>query len=224
MGYHRAGFDVVGVDIKPQPHYPFPFIQGDALAPPVELASFDAIHASPPCQAFSTLRHMWNAKNHADLIEPTRELVQASGLSYVIENVPRSSVVPLIVLCGSQFGLGTGDAELRRHRWFESNVAMLTPPCSHGQRPLTVTVVGNAGGMRTRQKRVIGVYGGHGRDRRRRTSAQDFSTAERREAMGIDWMSGSRLSQAVPPAYTQFIGEQLLAVLNAEEVSKQTGT
>jgi DNA (cytosine-5)-methyltransferase 1 len=217
MGYHRAGFDVVGVDIKWQPHYPFSFVQGDALNLPIDLSRFDAIHASPPCQFASPLRHMWNSKHHDDLIGATRDLVRVSGLPYVIENVPMAarlgSLRPWLRLCGSQFGLGTGDAELRRHRYFETNFPIMSPPCTHGARPLAVTVVGHAGGMRTRQKRVIGVYGGHGRDRRRRTSAQDFSTAERREAMGIDWMTGEELSQAVPPAYTEFIGRALLDIV-----------
>lgn len=221
MGYHRAGFDVIGVDIKPQSHYPFRFIQGDALEPPVDLLAFEAIHSSPPCQAFSTLRHMWNSKDHQDLIDRTRELLRASGRAYVIENVRGSTLQPWLQLCGSQFGLGVGDAELRRHRLFETSFPIMAPPCWHGQRPLTVTVVGHAGGMRTRQKRVIGVYGEHGRDRRRRVSAQDFSTAERREAMGIDWMMGKELSQAIPPAYTEFIGEQLLQVLEGGDVTNR---
>jgi len=196
MGYHRAGFDeIVGIDIDPQPHYPFTFIQADALAPPVRLEDFDLIHASPPCQAFSSLRHMWNAKDHADLIPATRELLL--GLSHVIENVPGSSLrFATLRLCGSQFGLGTGDAELRRHRYFELSFPMLAPPCLHGQA------------------RVIGVYGGHGRDRRRRISSQDFSTDERREAMGINWMTGAELSQAIPPAYTEFVGRQFLDQLS----------
>ena len=88
MGYHRAGFDeIVGVDIKPQPRYPFPFVQADALKPPFDLASFDAIHASPPCQAFTDLKRMHNAKDHPDLLTPMREALARTGKPYIIENV-----------------------------------------------------------------------------------------------------------------------------------------
>jgi len=212
MGYHRAGFDMVGVDIKPQPRYPFTFIQADAMTFPLE--GFDAIHASPPCQAFSSLKHMWNAKEHADLIGPTRERLMSTGRHWVMENVRGSTLKANLMLCGSQFGLGTGDAELRRHRYFETTFPILAPSCGHGQRAAVVSVVGHQGGMRTKQARVIGVYGGHGRDRRRRFGAQDYSTQERREAMGIDWMTGDELSQAIPPAYTEFIGKQLLTALD----------
>jgi DNA (cytosine-5)-methyltransferase 1 len=202
MGYHRAGFEVVGVDIKPQPHYPFEFHQADSIevlawfvAGRPWLAPCDAIHASPPCQAFSDLKSMHNAKDHPDLLTPTRALLERSGLPYVIENVEGAPMSDYITLCGGAFGLGSGDAELRRHRRFEVRpMPVVAPPCVHGQRP-----------------RVIGVYGGHGRDRRRTVNTQDFSTEQRREAMGIDWMTGAELSQAIPPAYTEWIGRQLLA-------------
>ena len=218
MGYHRAGFEVVGVDIKPQPRFPFEFHQGDALEFIRQHGhEFDVIHASPPCQAFTALRTMPNAKQHDDLLTPTRELLIELGKPYVIENVPGSPMTDYIVLCGSMFGLATGDAELRRHRHFELfPIFMLAPPCNHGWK-----------------SRVVGVYGGHGRDRRRirpatvtvtghaggasvRDGTQQFSTDERREAMGIDWMSGDELSQAIPPAYTEFIGRQLMAALEQE--------
>lgn len=211
MGYHRAGFEVVGVDIKPQPRYPFEFHQADALEFLREHGhEFDAIHASPPCQKFTALRTMPNAKEHPDLVAPTRELLIATGKPYIIENVPGAPLDHPVVLCGSAFGLGTGDAELRRHRLFETNWTLgLVPPCQHYSRG-----------------RAIGVYGGHGRDRRRirpatvsvtghaggrsvRDGTQQFSTVERAEAMGIDWMTGAELSQAIPPAYTEFIGRRL---------------
>jgi DNA (cytosine-5)-methyltransferase 1 len=207
MGYHRAGFEVVGVDIKPQPHYPFRFIQADAMEvmrgmtsvrPDKILAfNFAAIHASPPCQAFTSLQWMHNAKRHDDLLTPTRELLNEIGLPYVIENVVGAPMEAAIRLCGSSFGLGSGDAELRRHRHFEVNPPiLLSPPCEHGHR-----------------ERVIGVYGGHGRDRRRKLNTQDFHVTARREAMGIDWMTDGELSQAIPPAYTEWIGRQLLQVI-----------
>ena len=203
MGYARAGFEVVGVDIKPQPHYPFRFIRADAMDPLAWKAPLgvipDVIHASPPCQAFSDLKAMHNAKRHPDLLAPTRAMLQATGLPYVIENVEGAPMSDYIVLCGSAFGLGSGDAELRRHRRFEVRpMPAMVPPCAHGQR-----------------NRVIGVYGGHGRDRRRTTNTHDYSTEARREAMGIDWMTGNELSQAIPPAYTEWIGAQLLLALES---------
>lgn len=213
MGYHRAGFEVTGVDIKPQPRYPFEFVQGDALEYIRNHGhEFDVIHASPPCQAFTALRTMPNAKQHDDLLTPCREVLIALGKPYIIENVPGAPMTDYLMLCGTMFSLGTGDAELRRHRHFETFPKIyFSPPCNHGGR-------------------VIGVYGGHGRDRRRirpatvtvtghaggasvRDGTQQFSTAERAEAMGIDWMTGNELSQAIPPAYTEYIGKQLLALM-----------
>lgn len=114
MGYYRAGFEVVGVDIKPQPNFPFEFHQANALDFPVD--GFDIIHASPPCQAHTCLNVMWNAKKHADFVEPTREKLKASGLPYIIENVPGAPLIDPIKLCGSMFGLGAGPYDLRRHR------------------------------------------------------------------------------------------------------------
>jgi DNA (cytosine-5)-methyltransferase 1 len=213
MGYHRAGFDVTGVDIKPQKHYPFPFILGDALEYVQEYGKeYDAIHASPPCQAYCDLRKMWNSREHPDLVGPTREALSSTGKPYIIENVPGAPLRASVMLCGTMFGLGCDGAELWRHRYFETTFNLpLTQPCQHYQ-----------GG------KVIGVYGGHGRDRRRvvgvygssggsstRDGTQQFSTAERREAMGIDWMTGAELSQAIPPAYTEWIGKQLLKVVES---------
>lgn len=204
MGYHQAGFEVVGVDINPQKNYPFEFIQGDAMTYPLD--GFDAIHASPPCQKFTSMKSMHNAKEHADLLTPTRVRLQASGLPYVIENVPGAPMENPVVLCGSMFGLGVVEpaAELRRHRLFEVSPWYAAPPpmpCAH------------------KKGRVIGVYGGHGRDRRRVTNTQDFSTDARREAMGIEWMNGTELSQAIPPAYTKYIGEFLLAEVQSLAVA-----
>ena len=156
------------------------------------LEGFDAIHASPPCQAFSDLKSMYNAKPHPDLLTPTRERLIELGRPYAIENVEGAPMRDFVTLCGTAFGLGCDGAELRRHRRFEVAPRFLwVPPCAHGTK-----------------RRVIGVYGGHGRDRRRVANTQDFSTEQRREAMGIDWMTGAELSQAIPPAYTEFIGKQ----------------
>ena len=202
MGYHRAGFDVVGVDIVQQKRYPFEFQRADALEFCREhRGEFDAIHASPPCQAFTALKTMWNAKEHSDLVGPTRELLVETGKLYVIENVVGAPLIAPFMLCGTMFGLGVLGAELRRHRLFEASFNVWpSTPCQHRGRA-----------------RVIGVYGGHGRDRRRKTSTQDFSVADRRTAMGIDWMTGAELSQAIPPAYTEFIGGKMLAALRSEE-------
>lgn len=200
MGLAQAGFEVVGVDIKAQPNYPFEFHQADALT--FALDGFDFVWASPPCQAHTSLKAMHNAKKHEDLIPQTREKLKRSGLAWVIENVVGAPLIDPFTLCGTMFGLGTGDAELRRHRLFETNYPVLfVPECRHVK------------------PRVIGVYGGHGRDRRRTHNTQDFSVEQRREAMGIDWMSGTSLSQALPPAYAEFIGRAAIAHIEAERLA-----
>ncbi len=211
VGYHRAGFDVVGVDIKPQPHYPFKFIQADAL----EFTRwgavaylFDAIHASPPCQAYSVLRRANPDAEYPNLIAPTRELLEATGLPYVIENVPGAPTRHLIVLCGSMFGLGANGRQLRRHRNFELSFPMMSPPCQH-------------------EGEAIGVYGGGptGRytfengakkDYYNRRGGYQGTIAEKQEAMGIDWMNAAEINQAIPPAYTELIGFQLRQHIDAE--------
>jgi DNA (cytosine-5)-methyltransferase 1 len=211
MGYHQAGFDVVGVDIKPQPRYPFEFIQADCLTLDMAfLRSFDAIHASPPCQAHSSISNVSGRQaHHVDRIPETRRMLAGSGLPTVMENVPGAPLIEAFMLCGTMFDLRTScGAELQRHRFFETNwFAGLTPQCRHGSS-------------------VIGVYGGHAHDRRRTitvtgsTAQQNvvknrsritFSVEEAKRAMGIDWMTMQGLSQAIPPAYTRFIGAQLLA-------------
>jgi DNA (cytosine-5)-methyltransferase 1 len=202
MGYHRAGFDVVGVDIKPQPSYPFECYVDDAL----EYAGwnygrFDAIHASPPCQAYSVLRRANPESEYVDLIAPTRELLEQTGLPWVIENVPGSPTRHLIVLCGSMFGLGANGRQLRRHRNFETSFSMMSPPCHH-------------------EGEAIGVYGGGptGRytfengakkDYYNRRGGYQGTIAEKREAMGIAWMNAAEINQAIPPAYCELIGHQL---------------
>ena len=204
VGYHRAGFDeIVGVDIKPQPRYPFEFVQADALEFPLE--GFDAIHASPPCQAFTDLKVMWNARRHADLLTPTRLRLSASGIPFVIENVQGAPMPSAARLCGTAFELGIKNPprQLRRHRNFESNFLLFGTTCRHSGP-------------------TIGIYGDHARDRRRReaTGEQglDFPDSDKvrlaQEALGTPWIdSWPELSQAIPPAYTEFIGEQLLRAL-----------
>ncbi len=203
MGYHRAGFDdIVGIDIGPQPNYPFRFIQADALAPPVDLDTFDLVHASPPCQAHTALSVMHNAREHDDLIPATRELL--AGHRFVIENVPGAPLLNPVQLCGTAFKLGTnasdGWRDLRRHRLFESTFPMLVPACSHNGP-------------------TIGLYGDHARDRRRneRTgeSGVDFPDRDKlrlgREAMGMPWAERWReITEAIPPAYTEYIGRAFL--------------
>lgn len=193
MGLHRAGFEVVGVDIRPQPRYPFEFHQSDALTFPLE--GFDFIWASPPCQAHTALKTMHNAKSHLDLIPETRRRLQSCGGPWVIENVPGAPLGMGIQLCGTSFGLGAGGAELRRHRHFESSMMLLGAPCDH-------------------RLPVIGVYGGHARNRKRSVGsrgARDFY-GKAGEALGIDWMTIAELSQAIPPAYAEFIGRQVLSI------------
>ena len=211
MGLYRAGFDVVGVDIIPRPRYPFAFVQADALRPPFDLRRFDLIWASPPCQAHSSMRTMHNAREHADLIPATRAMLRASGVPYIIENVVGAPLIDPIMLCGTMFGLGVDDAELRRHRIFETSFPVLAPQCQHGLRSETLGVYG--GHIRNRRRRTIGIYGEGCRDSRRKSDrgVADFSIEQGRVAMGIDWMSVAELSQAIPPAYSEFLARAALA-------------
>jgi len=191
MGYHRAGFEVVGVDIKPMPRYPFEFHQADAMTFPLE--GFDVIHASPPCQRYSTMTKRWaRSEEHPDLVGPIRSRLLATGVAYVIENVPGAPLADPLTLCGSMFDLG-----VRRHRIFETSVGMLAPQCNHAA-----------------QGRVVGVYG-HAGGTSKRDGLTFAGVAEWRRAMGIDWMTGDELAESIPPAYTEYIGKQLMAHLMA---------
>jgi len=213
MGYYRAGFDVTGVDIKPQPHYPFKFIQADALE--VDLSGYDAYHASPPCQRYSAMtKGRWQdrVETHPDLIVPIRERLMATGKPYVIENVAGAKhyLINPVLLCGTMFGLETKyHNQLRRHRYFEMPwYNALTPPCAHGKSS-SIGVYG--GGQNPARKRpvTIGVWG-HAGGTSNRDGLIQFGTQDRKDAMGIDWMVGGELSEAIPPAYTEFIGKQLM--------------
>lgn len=194
MGYHRAGFtEIVGVDIKPQPRYPFTFVQGDALDYLREHGrEFDAIHASPPCQRYMQSGMM--RKDHPDLLPATRAALIATGKHFVIENVPGAPIYPSFTLCGSMFGLG-----VRRHRHFEvpSAFALAPATCDHS-RPIT-GVYGNPHGKRGAWRGML---------------PSDEATWSRE--LGIDWMTVRELSQAIPPAYTEFIGKQLIQQLASE--------
>jgi DNA (cytosine-5)-methyltransferase 1 len=206
MGYHRAGFDVVGVDINPQPHYPFEFVQGDALTYP--LSGFDVVHASPPCQAYSITKNAHN-REHPDLLPAMRERLEACGSVWVIENVPGAPMVDPIVLCGSMFNRRAWDyyigqtVRLQRHRLFDSSTPLDVP----------------ANDRHDRTVRVGGVYGGAwpknaGLDPSvKRTGGYAPPDDVQRSLMGIHWMNRRELAQSIPPAYTQYIGEQLMAAL-----------
>lgn len=213
MGYHQAGFtEIVGVDLAPQPRYPFTFVQGDALEflATVKPGEFDLIHTSPPCQAHTSLKTMHNAKAHLDLVPATRAGLRRLGTPYVIENVPGAPLLNPVLLCGTMFGLGVEDADLRRHRLFETSFFTLAPECRHGQRD-SIGVYG--GHVRNRRRaRTIGVYGEGCRDSRRKfdRGVADFSVEQGRASMGIDWMTIAELSQAIPPAYTRWIGRAFL--------------
>lgn len=207
MGYHRAGFDVVGVDVHPQPNYPFNFRQADALevlADAALLATFDAVHASPPCQAYSVLRNTRpNAPAAPDLVAEVRDALERSAAPWVIENVPGAPLRPLIILCGSMFGLGAGGRQLRRHRLFESNVALLQPQCQHAGE--AVGVYGSSyTGRYTNSPGTIAA------DPYKRRGAYQGTVAEKLEAMGVDWMTRLEVNQAIPPAYTEHIGQFLI--------------
>ena len=208
MGYHRAGFDeIVGVDIKPQPRYPFQFVQADALEFCKSFgAGFDAIHASPPCQDHM-LTPLPNAKKHGTgwLLSATRAALKDIGRPSVIENVPGAPLRPDYRLCGCMFDLRTDEWELRRLRFFEVSPHLgfsLQPPHDH-QKP-AVSVVGNGQPSWHRRKWKLTPEG--------KPDYQAFrelcSTL-----MGIDWMRRDEMSQAIPPAYTEFIGKQLLEAL-----------
>ena len=205
MGYHRAGFEVVGVDIEPQPGYPFDFIQGDALT--VALEGFDAIHASPPCQAYSIASARWRAsgeREYPDIIGPTRDRLVKSGLPFVIENVPgaRRLLREPAQLFGQTFGIG-----VVRHRLFETNWFCLWPvhiPCSGAVQRDLVSVTGH--GTPGRHYRAVTVAGHGGNSR-------SFALQTWKDAMEIDWMTRDELTQAIPPVYTEYIGRRLMEVL-----------
>ncbi len=187
VGYHRAGFEVVGVDINPQPNYPFEFHQADATTFPLE--GFDAIHASPPCQD-----HMRNGPpKHGTgwMLDHTRRRLLAQPVPWVIENVPGADMRADYRLCGCHFGL-----ELRRERWFETSwdgFQMMSP---HHHPHAVPSVVGHGTPSWVRQQ-----------------LGYNPTIADYRASMGIDWMTRDELSQAIPPAYCEWVGRQLIHLL-----------
>lgn len=224
MGYHRAGFEVYGVDVDPQPNYPFPFVQSDALQALryllagvkvgfttrtgskvwLGLEDFDAIHASPPCQSYLNLGKVNLAQGrdyeHPDLIADTRDLLERTGLPYVIENVQdagRELRNPARV-CGTGLHL-----PLRRHRLFEANITLEGVACRHDRYTVPKYWTGWRPNGEHRLSTVVQVYGNAG------------GREHWPEAMGIDWMTAREMCEAIPPAYTEFIGTQLLSHLEA---------
>jgi DNA (cytosine-5)-methyltransferase 1 len=200
-GYALAGFEVTGIDLKHGKRYPYKYIKGDVLAYLDDLdflRSFDVIHASPPCQTHSITQHLRNAQGKStskvDLIPQTRAALIASGKPYIIENVPGSPLIDPVLLCGSAFGL-----KVRRHRLFESNIKLIGSTCKHKE-----------------QGRPIGIYGSM-----RDEIPKGGKTADNMEqalgAMGINNMIWSELVEAIPPAYTKYLGTQLLR--HAESVN-----
>jgi DNA (cytosine-5)-methyltransferase 1 len=232
MGYHRAGFDVYGVDLfdkHTRARYPFASFKGDAILAPARLlageslpfthqdgtvewlalSDFAALAASPPCQAYSITKHS-HSNEHPDLVGPVRYLLRQTGLPYVMENVPGAPLDNPLTLCGTEFNLVASDTDgrllhLKRHRLFESNQFLY----------------GNGGcqcpAFKRRGVGVGGAYGGGSVDRTHakevRRGGYTPGKPVREALLGIDWMTQNGLSQSIPPAYTEHIGTQLIAHL-----------
>lgn len=199
MGLHQAGFEVTGIDIVYQKNFPWNrrLIVKDVMTVSIDyLREFDLIWASPPCQKYSIMRRgRWKKREHPDLIEPVRKMLKESGKPYVIENVPGAPLIDPVMLCGSMFGLEINEGnQIRRHRSFECSFPARQPECRHNNLR-TVNVYGNSGGYS------------------KRDGIQFFKTQDWRDAMGIQWMTGKELSQAIPPAYSKYIAEQFLVYL-----------
>lgn len=195
MGLHRAGFDVIGVDIKPQPRYPFRFVQGDALRPPFDLAQFNFIWASPPCQGYSAFTSKGRYGEKPKLIPDMQAMLR--GHVYTIENVPGAPLSSPIVLCGSMFGL-----DVRRHRKFECSFPIAGPPCQHeNQTPRFYQADRRLSTLAS----VVAVFG----------NVRFPGDLEiRKRAMGIDWMQNYELTQSIPPAYAEYIGRAAIRHLD----------
>lgn len=196
MGYHMAGFDVVGVDIEPQPRYPFEFHQADALVfLKKHWREFDVIHASPPCQFYARITRLaGRPTNHPDLLKPTIELLEKIGKPYIVENVMDAPLENYLMLCGTMFGL-----KVFRHRKFVTNPPIMISPrsCNHYGRSSNG---GLNGDQRHPDAPFITVVG------------SVHPIAKAKAAMQIDWMNRSELVQSIPPAYTKWIGEKFLAM------------
>lgn len=197
MGYHRAGFEVVGVDTVPQPSYPFRFVQADALEYlQKHWKGFDVFHASPPCQRYTVGRHIHRSgRRHPDLVGPARELLAATHRPWVMENVVGSPLARgSALLCGLMFGL-----RVLRHRVFEAGFLLMTP--DHPPHPKGI-LTNSCHGYSTGEHGFVCVAG------------HNFNRQAGAKAMGIDWMkTRAELANAIPPAYTEYLGRQLLAVV-----------
>lgn len=202
MGLYRAGFDVIGIDIKPQPRYPFTFIRGDALRPPTDLARFDFVWASPPCQAFSlaTRCRPGAYEKHPNHVPPIRQMLEANGAPFCMENVPGAPLRNDLILTGEMFGLAT-----YRKRKFELNFFVMAPrpgaPFGPESKPGTFTIAGHTGNssLKTRKSGVD------------RGTKPDWQ-----RAIGIEWMSVAEMANAVPPAYSEYIGRAALRYMDRE--------
>lgn len=204
-GYADAGFEVVGVDIEPQPNYPYEFHQADAMTYPLD--GFDAVHASPPCHDHSTVtgrnRKATGEKGTGWMLNATLARLRPLSVPWVVENVGSADMSAggaWFTLCGSSFGLN-----VQRHRRFASNIAVLAPPCAHHMQPPRFRSLDSRRGPGA-LARVVGVHG---------HLNYPGEKALREEAMGIDWMTTAELSQAIPPAYTEWIGSHLLQAIGA---------
>jgi len=202
-GYHDAGFDVVGVDIADQPHYPYEFHKADALTFPLD--GFDVIHASPPCQDYSSASHYGGKKEstYPRLLEPMRKRLLATGKPWILENVAgaMSDMLNPVMLCGTSLGL-----RVQRHRYFESNYILFAAgPCRH--RPFDVSV-------RCKRFEYLGAYQDMLTAKGQSVKRPPYCRIDRAKmAMGIDWMNGHELGESVPPLYTKWLGGQVLALL-----------
>ena len=209
MGYYLAGFRVTGVDIQPQPNYPFEFHRADALE--FSLDRFDVVHASPPCQKYSKLAHL-TTRNTPALIPELRGMLFDAGKPFIIENVVGAPLINPVVLCGTMFHLRTNcGASLQRHRLFETNWPLAALRCKHNGSP-TIGIFGATPRNTALEKRH---YSKKKDTRGHPPKGIVFPKKAAKKAMGIDWMTWSELKEAIPPVYTEFIGRQLIQILNA---------
>ena len=220
MGLHRAFPDaeIWGVDNRLQPHYPFDFILHDAMDWILHAHefNFDLVWASCPCQKYSAMTKRWGKKivnSHPDYIGKIREWLKRQDYPWVIENVVGAPLENPIMLCGTMFDLQTKQGnQLRRHRLFETSWNQITAPeCKHNNGS-AIGVYGGGQHPLRRRPATIGVYGNAGGSSNRDGLIQ-FGTQDRRDAMGIQWMTGKELSEAIPPAYSEWIGNELKKIL-----------
>lgn len=211
MGYHQAGFEVVGVDNRIQVRYPFNFVLGDALSIGWRMmmsGRFDLVHASPPCQKYSDLQKR-TGKEYPDLIGPVREMLQDSGLPYVIENVDTAPLEDPVMLCGTMFA----GLRVYRHRKFETNWKLEQPEHQkHTALVYTFDKRKHHFGRALTEDMFVQVTGGG-----------NAPIAAKKAAMGIDWMITKEINEAIPPAYTKYVGERFAESRFDSRVGKDSG-